>query len=77
MPPSMPGVSFKMKIGEMVEYNTGEKALILELEMLYPRHPDSPVRNLVVHWLDEPPMGAFGPKKCKVDVFAVKVINHA
>ena len=66
-----------MKIGDLVEYNTGEKALILELEMLYPRHPQSPIRNLIVHWLDEPPRGAYGDKKCKVDVFAVKVISRA
>jgi len=65
-----------LKIGDLVEYNTGEKALILELEMLYPRHPQSPIRNLIVHWLDEPPRGAYGGKKCKVDVFAVKVISR-
>ena len=64
-----------MKIGDLIEYRTGEKALILELEMLYPRHPQSPIRNLIVHWLDEPPKGAFGVDKRKVDVFAVKVIR--
>tara|TARA_Y100000310_G_scaffold268314_1_gene280831 strand:+ start:122 stop:328 length:207 start_codon:yes stop_codon:yes gene_type:complete len=66
-----------MKIGDLVEYRTGEKALILELEMLYPRHPESPIRNLVVHWLDKPPRQAYGHEKRKVDVFAVKVISRA
>ena len=66
-----------MKVGDLIEYRTGEKALILELEMLYPRHPESPIRSLVVHWLDKPPRQAFGVNKSKVDVFAVKVISRA
>ena len=66
-----------MKVGDLIEIHTGEKALVLELEMLYPRHPRSPIRNLVVHWVDHPPSHAFGDKKSKVSAFSAKVISHA
>ena len=64
-----------MKIGDLVECNGGYRALILDIEKLYPRHPESPARNYEVHWLDEPAPYAFGDKRCKVSAFAVKVIK--
>ena len=66
-----------MKVGDMIEVCTGERALVLELEMMYPRHPRSPIRNLIVHWIDAPPLNAFGDKKRKISAFSAKVISHA
>ncbi len=44
-----------MKPGDMIETNTGHAGLIVDLEMLYPGHPCSPVRNYIVSWIDEAP----------------------
>lgn len=44
-----------MKLGDMIETNTGHVGLIVDMEMLYPGHPCSPVRNYIVSWLDDAP----------------------
>ena len=44
-----------MKVGDMIETNTGHAGLIVDLEMLYPGNPYSPVRNYIVSWIDEAP----------------------
>ena len=45
-----------MKIGDIIECNSGELALILSVEKIYPRHSDSPPRCLEVQWLDKAPV---------------------
>ena len=44
-----------MKVGDIIEMHKGAKAMILSVEKLYPRHPESPARAFEVHWIDEPP----------------------
>lgn len=66
-----------MNIGDMIESNTGHVGLILGKEMLYPGHPDSPVRNYIIMWNDEAPTYATtwwaGDKKVtKFSSFSVK-----
>ncbi len=65
-----------MKVGDMIEADTGHIGLILDKEMLYPGHPCSPVRNYTVMWNDEAPRHAVllsGDRKItKLSSFAVK-----
>ena len=65
-----------MRIGDMIEADSGHIGLILDKEMLYPRHPDSPVRNYIVMWNDEAPQYAVllsGDKKItKLSAFSIK-----
>ena len=44
-----------MKVGDMIEVNTGHIGLIVDKEMLYPGNPYSPVRNYIVSWNSEAP----------------------
>ena len=44
-----------MKAGDVIECHKGELALILSVEKLYPRHPDSPPRGFEVHWMGDVP----------------------
>ena len=44
-----------MKVGDMIETNTGHIGLIVDMEMLYPGHPCSPVRNYIVSWNNDAP----------------------
>ena len=41
-------------VGDIVECNSGERALILSVEKMY-RHPDSPPRCFEVKWLNDAP----------------------
>ena len=65
-----------MKVGDMIESDTGHVGLILDKEMLYPGHPCSPVRNYIVMWNDDAPRHAVllsGDRKItKLSSFAVK-----
>lgn len=45
-----------MKVGDIIECNSGELALILSVERIYTRHPDSPPRCFEVQWLDKAPV---------------------
>jgi hypothetical protein len=63
-----------VKVGDLIECNGGYRALILDVEKLYPRHPQSPPRNYEVYWLDEPAPYAFGDRHCRVDAFAVEKV---
>ncbi len=45
-----------MNVGDIIECNSGELALILSVEKIYPRHPDSPPRCFEVLWLDNTPV---------------------
>lgn len=44
-----------MKVGDLVETQSGQRAIIIETEMMYPRHALSPVGRVKVEWLDKPP----------------------
>ena len=64
-----------MNVGDMIEVNTGHTGLILGMEMLYPGHPCSPVRNYIVMWNDGAPRYAVltgGKNVSKVDAFSVR-----
>lgn len=65
-----------MNIGDMIETNSGHAGLILDKEMMYPGHPDSPVRNYIVMWNNDAPSHAVlisGDKKItKLSSFSVK-----
>jgi len=45
-----------VKVGDIIECNSGELALILSVEKIYTRHPDSPPRCFEVQWLDKAPV---------------------
>ena len=65
-----------MKIGDMIESNSGHVGLILDKEMMYPSHPSSPVRNYIVMWSNEAPKNAVlissNTQITKLSGFAVK-----
>ena len=42
-------------VGDIIECNSGERALILSVEKMY-RHPDSPPHSFEVQWLDKAPV---------------------
>ena len=44
-----------MLTGDIIECNGEKRAIIIDLEHLYPGHPESPVRFYKVVWLDGPP----------------------
>ena len=44
-----------MKVGSLVEGHRSEVGIVLGVEAMYPNHPDSPPRNLMVHWFTKPP----------------------
>ena len=64
------------KVGDMIETNGGHSGLILDMEMLYPGHPCSPVRDYIVMWNDEAPRYAVlvssDQKITKLNAFSVK-----
>jgi hypothetical protein len=67
-----------VKVGNMVETNTGHTGLVLDMEMLYPGHPCSPVRNYIIMWNDTAPRYAvlIGENKIsKVDAFTIKKLK--
>jgi hypothetical protein len=66
-----------MNIGDMIETDTGHTGLILDMEMLQPGNPCSPVINYIVMWNGEAPryavlIGSNGVSK--VDAFSMKEI---
>jgi hypothetical protein len=63
-----------MKIGDLIEFEGGERGIVLSIEMLYPGHPQSPPRNLDVRWIGMPPRYAFGAHRRKVSAFSVKKV---
>ena len=70
-----------MKVGDLIEVGApGDKAqgIIIGVEMLYPGHPQSPVRNVEVNWLTRTPRCAFGAGRRTVNIFSVKrTLSHA
>ena len=52
-----------MKIGDLIEARHGEVGIVIEVEMMYPGHPDSPTRGVKVMWQGEP------PQWCRRDMF--------
>jgi len=64
------------KIGDMIQSNTGHTGLVLGMEMLYPGHPCSPVRDYIVMWNNDAPRYAVlvsGDKNItKLNAFSVK-----
>ena len=44
-----------MKVGDLVESHKGSRGIVIESELMYPNHRDSPVGRVRVHWQTEPP----------------------
>lgn len=67
-----------MKMGDFIECDgpcATYRGLVIDVEMMYPSHPQSPPRNLIVQWVEDAPPFAFGPDRGKVSAFSVKVIS--
>ena len=58
-------------VGDIIECNSGERALILSVEKMY-RHPDSPPYSFEVQWLDKAPVWDRTGKS--VPLFSVKKV---
>ena len=39
-----------MRVGDLIEVRGGYEGIVLAREMMHPGHPESTVRNLVVHF---------------------------
>jgi hypothetical protein len=72
-----------MKVGDMVEANTGHAGVIVDVEYMYPTVPHhSPLRSVEVLWNSEQPHHSFNARINKnissINIFAIKkVISHA
>lgn len=44
-----------MKIGDLVEGPHNARGIITAIELLYPRHAQSPIGRVKVEWLDKAP----------------------
>ena len=44
-----------MKVGDLIEAHLGEVGVVIEAEMMYPGHPDSPTSRVKVVWQGDPP----------------------
>lgn len=44
-----------MRIGDIVQAHNGSIGLVIQTEMMYPKHPDSPVGRICVEWFDKTP----------------------
>ncbi len=44
-----------MKRGDLIETNKGQRGIIIQTEMMYPKHPNSPIGRVEVEWLGTPP----------------------
>jgi len=44
-----------VKVGDIIEARHGEHGIIIETEMMYPTHPQSPVSRVKVAWFSDPP----------------------
>lgn len=64
-----------MRVGDLVEANKGERGIITEVEMMYPRHPQSPVGRVAVEWIGDAPR--WWHRGLLFSSFSVKVISHA
>jgi hypothetical protein len=64
-----------VRIGDLVESNNGCRGIITEVEMMYPRHPQSPVGRVAVDWIGAAPR--WYRKGLMFSPFSVKVISRA
>ena len=44
-----------MKVGDIVEARHGEHGIVIEVEMMYPTHPESPPARIKVEWFNDQP----------------------
>ena len=51
-----------MKVGDLIEARHGEVGVVIEAEMMYPGHPDSPTSRVKVAWQGGP------PRWCRADL---------
>ena len=64
-----------MKVGDLIEANSGERGIITEVEKMYPRHPESPVGSVAVSWIGESPR--WYRQGLMFSPFSVKVVSNA
>lgn len=68
-----------MEIGNMIETNSGLQGLVVDVEMMYPRHPESPVGMLHVYWNESSreKMGMRGREPVtKISPFSIKKVIY-
>ena len=66
-----------MKVGDIIECNSGLQGLVVDVEMMYPRHPESPVGMLHVYWSESSreKMGLRGREPVgKISPFSIKKV---
>ena len=44
-----------MQVGDIVEVNSGDRGVVIKVEKMYPRHPQSPVGRVAVEWIADAP----------------------
>ena len=59
-----------MKVGDLVEHNSGPIGLVTDVEMRYPGNPHSPVGRIEVEWLGVGP--GWWRRGLKFDVTSIK-----
>ena len=59
-----------MKVGDLVEHNSGPIGLVTDIEMMYPGNPHSPVGRVEVEWLGIGP--GWWRRGLKFDVSSIK-----
>ena len=65
-----------MKIGDIVEVNSGERGVVVKVEKMYPRHPQSPVGQIAVEWIGNAPK--WWRRGLMFDTFSVnRVVSRA
>ena len=62
-----------LKAGDLIESHKGLRGLVLDTERLYPRHPQSPLRGVFVHWLEDTP--SWARDGLVVPIFSVKRVT--
>jgi|ETNvirenome_2_30_1030614.scaffolds.fasta_scaffold197849_2 hypothetical protein len=68
-----------MKVGDLIEVRGGYEGIVLAREMMHPGHPESTVRNLVVHFRHDckPACSWMTAEGRKVSIFAVDKVLSA
>jgi len=64
-----------MKIGDLIEVNGGHQGIIISVELMYPRHPESPPRNFEIMWSGDQPGYAFRKEEGLSTVSAMSVLK--
>ncbi len=68
--------SQRLKIGDMIEHQSGSMALVTAIEMMYPGNPYSAIGRIEVDWLGDSP--GWWRRGLSFDVTSIKrVVSRA